>query len=742
MSNLTSGNQTIDEQLSQMLRDGVSMNLFTCPCLVKFGFVGDVQVSSASSIATFTGQARIEAPFSLTTSLMVQIHQSGDYLVRFSMPGADQMVRSVVKKASHTVRETVEALVLPYLKAQQCAVLVASQAGSDETFGPYVSGINFVAALKAGAVEPLRSLADTFPMLKLQDRSLQLHTASMVGPELGFVVEGNLVLNAALGTPTVVLRTVGLRVDQSSTELAACASVVVGVRAGSDDLIFTGSLTGSIPAQVTVAVSLDVADGAWKNPFGLKGLTITNAGLQIGASPKPPYVSAGVRGGFAIGGDALQGEAAILIDPSAPEKTILYLDSPNGMDLRRLLRGLVQEGLVPAEVLDVSLKKVKIYAAPSGGSVANRDFAAGYELSGVLDLWGFDASLAGQFSHSAGGFLKGAVDRIDLAKEVTVFQITDGASGGPSMDIQFNTAAKSQHLRGAVRVADRFQSIDANLGRDGFSIALQNGNMGLYTGATLGYLRGTASTSGSAGFDMMANVGGIEIGVKAVGSAAVSASAKAVTTRVSLSASAFGASVSFGPASSSIAVSEVKHLKYACEELFDKALSEWATLQVRGAGTEVLVWLRDVAKMTGEQAAVLFQRATAACGPVVEGLRTIYNLTDVQATRAMDSAGYLSKDIATAIGATYKKSAKEVGKIMREAECSSKEIAAAMKGAYGWSADETARFMKDTLSFGDKAVSEALSAAGYAESAIRDAMKDVYGWGEDAWNEVTGALGF
>lgn len=220
----------------------------------------------------------------------------------------------------------------------------------------------------------------------------------------------------------------------------------------SETLNITGGVNlkqTAVGASMTLWGALDAADGAWRDPLGLKGLTIKGLGIEIGASTVFPNIVLGFRGDVMLGSSALHAVLAFYFDPADVGATILQISSPEGIGLLTILKALLAPVLSPPSFFDIAVTDLNFYIAPKGGSIAGKSYAKGTQLRQVEPVW---LSRSGGWSHR---LLKrrsahGTMDRISLkAGNITFLELTDATgTGNPTISVDANTQKQGIHISG------------------------------------------------------------------------------------------------------------------------------------------------------------------------------------------------------------------------------------------------------------------------------------------------------
>jgi hypothetical protein len=741
MSQITSGNASIDAQLSTVLRGGISFSLFSLPFELRLEFVGAVQCVPVEGKVRFTGQARLGPPFALEAAVALTIAADGGYELRFPCPDLRTMldlhVRARLPASSRTIYD---ALVRPYLTLLAgCTVILSSDVGEDPQLGTIVAGCNFYSVARLGDIPPLNEVCKAFPAAGIDGRTLVLHLGCAATPAFQFMVEGELVLAAELGTPAVVLETIGLRVDQDSATLTASANCRFTVVVGGERLACVGGIGLDSTGRAMIYGSLDAEDGLWEAPFGAKGLAVTGLGVQAMVSKSPPYLGLGVRGGVRIGGEALDADLAVLFDASDPTRSILDVSSRSGIDFAELMGAMVDRRCLPADLVRVRLDRLRLTISPQGGTIAGKEYAPGFAVGGNLLLWGFEAAVDGQFNYADGGHLHATMSPLKLPASGVLVDVHGAGSGGPSVRIDCTTARQAADVDVALELVGLYdQSAVVQLDADRLHVALARTDLGVYRGGSfeLTHKRARIACEASFDADLKLNLGRVPIRLQLGVGAAITASADVRTFEqiVDFRFDACGQRLTLRQRA------ELRFTDVASLATYfvhcDKAIARLIGDNLASATAAAIAWLRGYVPDAAQVGMVLHD-VGATCGAATAALQAAFDLGAKACASVLAGAAYTPTQIAGALKDVYKLGEEAVGVLLDGIGMSASAVAGAMRGAFDWSAKETAKFLDSSLKVGDKAAKKALEAAGYSSSQIKGAMNSAYDWTEDQWDSFT-----
>lgn len=746
MSQIVSGNPSIDARLATLLRDGVTFYLLSVRFELRLEFTGEVAHEARGPRVCFTGRARLGHPFDLETEAWLTLTDDGDYQLRFVCPDPRRTLDNDVRsRLSPPLRSTYDLLVAPYLAVLAgSTVILSSTAEEDPELGAILAGCNFYRPARLDAISPTRELCRTFPAAGLDSRSLVLHLGCIASPAFTFVIEGSLILDAELGTPAAVLDSITLRVDQESEALAACLACRFTVKLGGEALVCIGSLGLDSAGRVTIAGSLDAEDGVWDAPFGATGLAVTGLGLQIVAAKNPPYLGFGARGGARIGRDSLDAEFALAFDPANPAKSVLDLRSKSGFDLARLLTAMVDNHHLPADLLRARITDLQLTISPEGAVIANKEYAPGFAVGGNLELWGLRAAVDGQFTYAGGGHLHAAASPLRLPANGTFVDIHGEGSDGPSMRIDCNAARQGAEAHAAVKIVGLYDAAaDVELDARRLHFALARTDLGVYSGGSFELTRARATVGFQAGFDadLKIRLGRVPLRLALVVQAALTAQADDdhFQQRGTFEFDACGQRLRLQQPDIAVRFTDLASLTDYFRRCADAvaALIGHALVSVSQAA---LAWLRDQVPDL-QSVSFILHDVGAACDAAMAGLHTAYQLSADACATMLRLAAYTATQIAGALHAVYDLGEQATGALLSAIGASSSEVAGAMRGAFGWSARKTADFLHDSLHVSDKAAKKALDAAGYSTSQVKGAMKDAYDWTDSMFDDFVGLFG-
>lgn len=216
-----------------------------------------------------------------------------------------------------------------------------------------------------------------------------------------------------------------LRAGAAEFELALLTRIVVTFDPTSR-LTFVGALAVT-PNKASGAITML---GTWDEPFGAKGVSISDVALEIESSYEG-VPGVGIAGKLGIGD--FHGEMALKFDAEVPSKSVVVLRF-NALKLGDLLAQLCHEvfgDVIPEDlvrtVFDISFEDVEIYVVPQDTTIGELKFEAGTRLRARMFFWGLQADARVDIDYQKGLLVHGDLDPIVLGD---VFELR-GAAGKP-----------------------------------------------------------------------------------------------------------------------------------------------------------------------------------------------------------------------------------------------------------------------------------------------------------------------
>ncbi len=682
----------------------LAVEVLTAPFDLSFEYEGEVTQSTYDGGTAFEGRATLTAPFALplnpvrfwSRTIETGGQSKFEFAVRFRLPEStdlwtllDEHVSPLLADAT---RAWVESLLWPYIKLyDQADIILANSYGKDPELGRYITGFNAISHVPAHKVPGLAELHGAFPELGLDGYTIVLGTGTATPPKL--YVSGKLLLGIELGTPAIVFDSVwvDLRVAKQSVEGKDAKSTRTDLGVGleftlevpDETLALRGGI-GWVSSDQSSSIyawgALDATDGAWKNPFGLVGLTINGMGVQIGTGPV-----IGVRGELDIGDGLVEGRVGILLDANDPRNTILDVYVAEGFPLPRIMAMISGGTLDPSHVLDVSLRDLQLYAAPRGGLIAGKYYSSGYWIRGTLDLWGWGAEVDAFFAKAKGGRLNAKLDRIVLeAGGYSFLEIVGaGGEGRAEINLEANFVSGQVNLAGKVTgrvllMNGRYHGeLQADVSDTGFRGSCMVSMWGKTEELEVVLDAGLFRVIYTPEIDVSVNVGGYRVGIKAACPIGVAINGRSFKQSIAFEFKAMGKKYRPGPFTLSIPVVSQNDViaafyKYAADLLTDGLLGT-----IADAAAEAFAWVRETISDAIEDVAHVFNQAGAAVSKTAQGLCNSFDVAADEALHAMCVGGKVAADI---LDGTF--------------GWSEDQINAALKNTFGWSNSAVNAFRK------------------------------------------------
>jgi hypothetical protein len=578
-------------------------------------------------------------------------------------------------------------------------------------------------------------------------------------------LDGSLKITGA-GRSALALTDVSLVLKPQPVALTLHGSMAIPV--GDATFTATGFLTAG-DSGVTAAFNIAGTGGnALPSPFGLKGVHLSNIGVEIAVTTEPPSVAAGLLGRFTIGpglpppaGPPVPSRALAAMPPPGEFALILGLegDLPNPLLLSMFLPELSVDKAVeaftnqPAQNLppvlrDLSVRDLMLYwcDAPAGLQLPDGTWARpGFGFNATLDLYGF--RLHGALKIDPAGITGDAC--MDPVHVQGVIDVTGRGAGTPATylgqatvkaggpDLRVSTLA-SPYLAvdwQVVLFGTAAQTVNAEVTRSGFTFSVTNAGPG-YSSALSATLRlpGHLELAFSVLLNLDLDLGvvnGVHLGQVHVANTSMAASLVAsaspdLTILVNGAFSFEGTSYTMPQLSVNV---PFKGLADLPRRIFDQLKNETTTVfaelrtsadaylelahkGVVKAGTDLGSVLRGAFQQTANQAAAAMKTAGYQINEIGAALQRGYGATAQQAAATLKQAGYAVGEVAAALRTAYGLAADQAASALKQAGYAAGEIADALKTAYGTAADKAAQFLKE---------------AGFTVSQVAGALSVGYG---------------
>ena len=269
------------------------------------------------------------------------------------------------------------------------------------------------------------------------------------------------------------------------------------------DLIF--SLDVTVPKQddplhfdAKLSVGAEGASGSgtmknyWKNPFGLQGIKIGPAmALELGIL-YPVFLSTGTPSTFGFAGGLALGHAtanmAVKISED-PTEEILYgeLQELSPANLVSFAEQVSQLKL-PADAVPnyFELHELKIFCAPTGGSIGTINFDRGLSFACDLVFLGKRVSIFTRLSDE-GVVAKGHLDRLEIGP----LKVSGETGENAELDLELTMARQSISIDGAIEFLGSSCGVMVDVSNKGIEFYFHQSFIGLLTYQIDGVSRGS-----------------------------------------------------------------------------------------------------------------------------------------------------------------------------------------------------------------------------------------------------------
>ncbi|MFC6704581.1 hypothetical protein [Flexivirga alba] len=264
-----------------------------------------------------------------------------------------------------------------------------------------------------------------------------LDVKAEIGPSLA-----DLELDAGVGDITiadgVVLKEAKFALHPDPENVSISVSGAVDVTIDSSPLEFIGGVS-VVPNGISFFATMK---GTWQDPFGAKGIALTDVSLQIG-SDFEGVPSIGIAGGLTIG--AFQGNAAVSFNSQNPAQSVLIV-AFNHLSLMDVVDTFCPSQVtadIPADVqgtlAGISLENVDLYVVPEDTSIGALTYKQGLRVGGTLHVSGFTATADVEVDQQNGIKASGSLSPVVVGD---VFSLTGtDPKNGPDLDIEVTTSA-------------------------------------------------------------------------------------------------------------------------------------------------------------------------------------------------------------------------------------------------------------------------------------------------------------
>jgi hypothetical protein len=585
-------------------------------------------------------------------------------------------------------------------------------------------------------------------------------------------LDGNLTIRGAPGS-SLTLTDVSLVLKPEPVALTVHGSVTFKV--DNTMMTATGFLTvGGSGLSAAFAIA-GTGGNALPSPLGLKGVHLTNIGVELEAAVEPPSVALGLLGRFTIGpaqpppggGSAVPARTLAAKPPPGEFALILGLEGevPNPLLLSMFLPVLsVEEAIkaftdqqpagLPPVFRDIRATDLMIYwcDAPAGIQLPDGTWAyAGFGFNANLDIYGLHAH--GELKADSRGITGNAcIDPIHISKVIDLTgkgkgtpaaytgQVTVRA-GGPEIKVSSLASPYLDVNWVLVLFGTVSQSVNVVIDQRGFQFQVSNAGPGYSSALTCQFdPKGRLELALSVLLNLDVDLGvvnGSHLGRVHLGNTGFAARLIA-TAMPNLSITVDGtfmldgtmytmprltATVAFGSLSE-IPRRIFDQVQQQATKIFDQVrttASTYLELTQKGiiaAGDEVGTVLRVGFQQTADQAAIEMKAAGYQLNQIGVELQRAYNATAQQAAGALKQAGYAADQVAQllrSVGYGFD----EIGTALHVVfNLSPDELAAVLK-LIGDDINDVGNLLRSLYGLGPADLGPVLQALGYAAEEVK-----------------------
>lgn len=232
----------------------------------------------------------------------------------------------------------------------------------------------------------------------------------------GVVLQAPLNTNIQMG-PSAKLEEVLFQLKPSPRDFGITLIGLMNTKIGSDQLQFKGGMEVDLKSQALNFMAL--MDGSWNNPLGIKGMKMTDIGMQLGASfTAAPVILPNISITGQLKAGSFAGAASLAFDTRNPTKSMIAasFNKVGLMDLINLTTNSKVQSNIPREMKNtlqsVSLKDVSMEIVPQRMEVLEKMVEAGFRTAGNLNIAGFKGYAAFDIDYTNGILASGSINPI------------------------------------------------------------------------------------------------------------------------------------------------------------------------------------------------------------------------------------------------------------------------------------------------------------------------------------------
>ena len=320
----------------------------------------------------------------------------------------------------------------------------------------------------------------------------------------GVVLEAPLETNIKMG-PSAKLEEVLFRLKPSPKDFGITLIGTMTTKVDKDALVFKGGMEVDLKSQALNFSAL--MDGSWKNPMGVKGMTMTDIGIQMGASfTTAPVILPNIAITGQLKAGSFSGAATVAFDTRNPTKSMIAanFNKVGLMDLMNLVTSSKVRNNIPKDMKKtlqtINLKAVKMEIVPQRLEVLEKTYEAGFRTAGNINVAGFNGFTSMDIDYNNGIKAVGSIDPVNAG----VFKLK-GANGNakPAFIMDLRKGKKAQlGINGLVNLMGIEAATDIALLPNGFKFKVG--------GKVFNLFKGDISASGS----NLSKAGEMALGVK------------------------------------------------------------------------------------------------------------------------------------------------------------------------------------------------------------------------------------
>jgi len=239
-------------------------------------------------------------------------------------------------------------------------------------------------------------------------------TAKLDNIHLDHTLETNLSLGE-----NATLKNVTVRLTPAPKNFALTLLGDMETKADKDNLIFSGGVEIVLAEQKVNFSAL--MKGTWSNPLGAQGLSVSNLGIQFGASlTTAPVIlpNVALAGEMKVG--KFMGNAAVAFDTRNPSKCMLSVDFDE-LKMYDLVDLIISDNIskkipksMKTALSEAKFRDVFLEAVPINLRVLEKEYKSGVRSGGEIEVSGFKAEGGFDISYQNGIMMRSFVDPVEF----------------------------------------------------------------------------------------------------------------------------------------------------------------------------------------------------------------------------------------------------------------------------------------------------------------------------------------